>query len=1105
MADWARLQLGRAWGVCLRAFFQRSNRFVSLTPTSELTLRMVEPMSLSVEQLVYTSFPDLGNRVLTSKNLPQAIQQSFMQAVVHPYWQRQSLMEPALAGQSPGGRIIRAAYLHQLLPEQTLFGWLYSDPSVQDSEDCTTHFVCYYLTQKLDGLLLDGIFNCLETGPEIQLEGLEGSEGLESVTLPTSGEYTATRLGVSIPSSVRARSRLLLYKEKLLQFSVPVEVPIEVPQKTQSAGDRPALPQQLPLQSWTELPASPSLPKPDFVQPTQKVALLIGISKSELGFQALPGVEKDIEALEEILVAPNIGAFTTVKTLLNPDSQEMAEEIESFLSTCPADSLALLYFSGHGIWDSQGTLCLTTSASRRGPQQKIVRSTFLSADFLGAVLQDSTVRYPVLMLDCCLSEDSPPNESARKRRLEQVRQQFTESGATVLASSTAIHHTGVQKGHRLSAYTSYLVEGLATGIADLDEDGTISLDEWHTYAMRKAQLASPALRPALYRLPGQPQLAIAKLAEHDPRLQYRREVERCIKNGSISLVNQLILDKSQRNLQLAAADCIKIKAEMLKPHQEYQQKLRQYATVFLNQVQQEGAGYRPVSSQILRLKDTLGLTDADTAPIQAEILQQLTVVQLPLSKVLAPTSGTMPLWNTNRVQSLLRTRPALQTVLAQAAILPLALAGLIAPAERWVGQVSQTIGHTLSRRRPDLLRAVLNLKALNLSALNQWRKSKSTSSIFAGLTPVTVLLGISVVVLLLTAILFDAQQQQRRKRALTQLDTLFQQRDYEKCVADAQQLPRRLGPSPQIQQLLEQCQAGLSWKNTTVSTLPPPSGTIQSMVFGQSGSLLASGGEDPNIQIWDVSAKTLLRTLEGHRDEIRILAASQDGAMLASGSTDKTVRIWQFSTGKLLHTLEGHQGTVQSLSFVPKGQLLASGAEDGTIRLWNTASGKLVRSLKGDKSDKIAIRAIAVSADGKILVSSGAQKAITFWNMEDGKPIRTLKGHTDRIAALVSNGEQFASGSLDKTVKLWRFSDGALLRTISGQDAEPVKSLAFSPSNPILASTSEASVELREADTGKLFHRFSGSSSEVSAMAYSPDGQTLAIARRNKLLNLLRR
>jgi Caspase domain/WD domain, G-beta repeat len=1066
-------------------------------PLSKLTLRMVEHMSLSVKQLVYTSFPDLGNRVLASKDLPQAIQQNFMQAVVHPYWQRQAPLGQSPLGESsteqaPLERIVRAAYLHQFLSDQTLFGWMYCEPSTQDSEDWTTHFICYYTTQKLDGILLDGIFNCLETGPKTQLEALEGQQDLEEIALPVSGEYSATRLGVMIPSSVRARSRLLLYKEKLLQFVVPIERPIEVRTGTQALGDRPTSAQKIQSGSLTLHAA-----EPNFVQTTQKMALLIGVSKNGLGFQTLPGVEKDIEALEAILIDPNIGAFKTVKTLLNPDSQKMAEAIESFLSTCPADSLALLYFSGHGIWDSQGTLCLTTSASRRGPQQKIVRSTFLSADFLEAVFKDSPAQYPVLVLDCCLGEDGSPNESARKRRLEQVRQQFTESGTMVMASSTGVHHTGVQKGHRLSAYTSYLVEGLATGIADLDEDGVISLDEWHTYAMRKIQLAGPALRPALYRSPSQPVLAIAKLPEHDPKLQYRREVERCIKKGSIPLVNQLILDKSQKTLQLAAADCIKIKAEMLKPHQEYQQKLRQYATVFLNQVQQDGGRHHPLSSQVLSLKEALGLTDADTAPIQAEILQQLAAVQVPVSRAIAPTGAMMPLWNPSRVQFLLRSRSVWQAVLAQTAVLPSAFAGWIRSAEGWGRRFSQTLQHQiLQNPRPQSL----------LTTLDQWRKQKSTAALFTGVTPVTVLLGVAVVAVLLSATIFDTQQQQRKKSALTQLNAVLQQRDYDKCVTEANLLPRRVGPFPQAQAILEQCQAGLVWKNTEVSTLPKPSSTVQTMAFGQSGSLLASGGAGNKIQIWDVTTKTLFHTLEGHQGRIRSLAASQDGTMLASGSRDKTVRLWQFSTGKLLHTLEGHQGAVWSVSFVPKGQLLASGSEDGTIRLWNTSTGKLVRSLTGDKR---AIWAIAISADGKTLVSGGVNRAITFWNIDNGKPIRTMKGHTDRVTALESNGNLFASSSLDQTVKVWRFSDGTLLRTLSRQNNGPVKSLAFSPSNApansVVATASGAAVELQDAYTGKFLNQFSGSSSNVSATAYSPDGQILAIARQNKLLSILRR
>ncbi|MCX5647356.1 MAG: hypothetical protein NTZ17_22145 [Phycisphaerae bacterium] len=45
---------------------------------------------------------------------------------------------------------------------------------------------------------------------------------------------------------------------------------------------------------------------------------------------------------------------------------------------------------------------------------------------------------------------------------------------------------------------------------------------------------------------------------------------------------------------------------------------------------------------------------------------------------------------------------------------------------------------------------------------------------------------------------------------------------------------------------------------------------------------------------------------------------------------------------KLLRTLEGHRDEVNSGAFDPMGQTLASGSDDKTVKLWEPASGKVL-------------------------------------------------------------------------------------------------------------------------------------------------------------------
>ncbi len=1011
-------------------------------------------MPLSVEQLVHTSFAGVGSRTLTSSKMPEAIQQSFMQAIVLPYRNDVDLLRART----------RVGYIHQIAPDGLLFGWVYCDESIQNRNELIFTFVCYYSTQPLDAPQLELIFKCLENGPATRLKGLENGNILESIAIPDSGDYESTRPGVPIPSSVTALNRLLLYKKKLLHCFVPFAEPQPIETPEESDRDAP--------NSLTPLAPYPLL-EPLVHRLSSKFALLIGVSEHGLGVQPLPGVKKDLESLRQVLSNPKIGNFAEVDTALNLDSPATASKIENFLSNCPPDSLALLYFSGYGILDRQGTLCLSTSASRRNAQGKIIRSTFVSTDFLGAVMQDCPARQLVLILDVCISKEDPLHQPDPTKPFETVRQQLSGPGHTVLVSSTAIHDTGVQKGVQSSVYTYYLVEGLKSGIADAKLTGIITLGEWHAYAKHKVQLTSPALRPTFYGLPEQKQIQIAQAPLDDPNLLYRREVERFSRKGQISLVNKLILGDLQKTLGLQPPESSKIKAEVLKPYKEYQNKLRQYASIFLSRVSRDVPAKSSSSHQISYLQDSLGLTDVDTEPIRSEILRQLSAIQIPAAAASALALDGSAQSSEFKANAYSQASSEIQSSLT-----------------RLAGEANR-LTNAVKRR----------LSTVQTSNLN-WSTAQNWFSLGPGKISTSILLGLGGL-FIVSAALFHSRQKQEQAQKRQALETLVQQQKYEECGQFGKSLPQSLKQSNPVQLLLQQCQTGLRWKNAAIQSPVQPSSAVWALAFAPKRQTLAIGRDDGKIQLWDVAKQQLTFNLKGHPDRPWSLAFNPNGTQVASAGGDRMVKLWDVATGNRIQRFKGHQNTIWAVAFTTDGRFVASSSEDGTIKLWNVATGTLHRTLNPEAG---AVRAIALGPDGKTLISAGANKVITVWDIKTGKPSLRLTGHTNRIIALAvgAKGTLLASGSADNTIKIWNLQNGSLLRSIA-TNSSSIQTLALSPDNETVASGVGNAVRLWNVQTGQFIYQFSGSPSDVTATAFSADGQLLAIARQNKSLNILKR
>jgi len=214
--------------------------------------------------------------------------------------------------------------------------------------------------------------------------------------------------------------------------------------------------------------------------------------------------------------------------------------------------------------------------------------------------------------------------------------------------------------------------------------------------------------------------------------------------------------------------------------------------------------------------------------------------------------------------------------------------------------------------------------------------------------------------------------------------------------------------------------------------------TVWSVAFSPDGKTIASGGDEPIVNIWDVATGRLIHTLRGHSLTVWSVKFSPDGSKIVSASFDAMLNIWNVADGKLLHTIDGHSEAIVDIAFSNNGKMLASTSDDKTIKLWSMPAGKLIRTLEVAEH----VQAAVFSPDDKYLLTAGRDKpslgelmqeifgekmvnkgvGMRLWNAETGELLQTFTEHNNDVNDVAwSTDGWIASASEDKTVRLWKF------------------------------------------------------------------------------------
>jgi hypothetical protein len=101
------------------------------------------------------------------------------------------------------------------------------------------------------------------------------------------------------------------------------------------------------------------------------------------------------------------------------------------------------------------------------------------------------------------------------------------------------------------------------------------------------------------------------------------------------------------------------------------------------------------------------------------------------------------------------------------------------------------------------------------------------------------------------------------------------------------------------------------------------------------GIAIAEPNGAVNWRPWPEQASTgVVKRFVGHTDIVRAADLDQQHGLLATGGSEGKVRIWDFSTGEQLVCLEGHQSSIVRVQWFHDGHALVTLDSTGLIQVW---------------------------------------------------------------------------------------------------------------------------------------------------------------------------
>lgn len=287
-------------------------------------------------------------------------------------------------------------------------------------------------------------------------------------------------------------------------------------------------------------------------------------------------------------------------------------------------------------------------------------------------------------------------------------------------------------------------------------------------------------------------------------------------------------------------------------------------------------------------------------------------------------------------------------------------------------------------------------------------------------------------------------------------------------------------PPPQSRLTL----AAVAFAPGTRRSFKPSGNIVNAADLSADGAYAVSVGD--TVAYWRVSDGALIKEMpttysDGTPVPPRLTTAafSPDGLHIVVGASNGNIAVWTPETDDIrAFGAGGHGGEVNSLAYDRTGTRVVSAGADGRVVVWN-ADGALITAIPAHTDE--ATGAGFWPVQETTIVSVGGDGNLMMWDATTGENLRTMLTDMEHLSLDLSlDGRYALTGGSDATLALWELSDG--LPT------------GFSSIAPVVGQTDDENLTQTQTAPAMVFINGHDSSTDIRAVALSPDATLVASA-----------